>query len=165
MYIIFAQFTLSQQFVYSIIGFAFANCCKTLRNCNEIEILLAGSAMKRALRENWRVFLPMCVFFCSQCVIRLKISGLRYLDTEYRSFTSIFAAQSELQTEGEFTFSCNSLIRDSALIQEKLLIFTFGPEKLSPKIALFVLYIVLCCCYVFCIDDANNEKQENVLTI
>ena len=83
MYIIFAQFTLSQQFVYSIIGFAFAHCCKTLRNCNEIEILLAGSAMKRALRENWRVFLPMCVFFCSQCVIRLKISGLRYLDTEY----------------------------------------------------------------------------------
>ena len=83
MYITFARFTLSQQFVYSIIGFAFAHCCKTLRNCNEIEILLAGSAMKRALRENWRVFLPMCVFFCSQCVIRLKISGLRYLDTEY----------------------------------------------------------------------------------
>ena len=103
MYIIFAQFTLSQQFVYSIIGFAFAHCCKTLRNCNEIEILLAGSAMKRALRENWRVFLPMCVFFGSQCVERLKISALRYLGTEQRSFTSIFAAQSELQTEGEFT--------------------------------------------------------------
>ena len=72
MYIIFAQFTLSQQFVYSIIGFAFAHCCKTLRNCNEIEILLAGSAMKRALRENWRVFLPICVCFSVLLTVRYK---------------------------------------------------------------------------------------------